>query len=201
MVINLQSLETFTKLSAKSFFRGLEALQCFTEIPINCKSTTSTLIEVDSLISASQFQDDNIPSICLLQVLQGALDGFILFSSPKESASFITENLFNLLLNPPKEIEIDLQQSVLNEWVNIFAGNMTTSLSNIKTNKYIELSVTEQTYDLKNAALQFIACQMALKTDLLAVCHGSIKLEGSNSNIDIWIILNPSSELLLSEEF
>ena len=198
MTINTNSLKSFVELSDTGLLSGLEALKCLMTISIDYETINSAFIEIDNLIETIQAQEEiNSPSICLLQSLSGSVEGFILFCSPTKMASFIMQNLksYTTDLSPLIE-QIDFQKSVMNEWANIFTGNMMTSLISSAQDNQIKLSVTEQIYDMKSAALDFIICQMASKVDLLAVCNGKIKLKSQYPPIDIWIILNADSELL-----
>ena len=197
MTVNINSLKSFSELSDTGLSSGLEALKCLMTISIDYETINSAFIEIDNLIETIQAKEDiNSPSICLLQSLNGSLEGFILFCSPLEMASFIMQKLKSYTSVSPLVQEIDFQQSVMNEWANIFTGNMMASLISSAQENYIKLSVTEQIYDMKSAALDFIICQMASKADLLAVCNGKIKLKSEQPSIDIWIILNADSELL-----
>ncbi len=202
MTTNINSLKAFKKLSDLGIFNGLEALKCLITISVDCENTKSAFIEIDDLVRNIQSEEDIYsPSICLLQSLNGPIEGFLLFCSSQETANLIMQNLKDFPDSPPLLKEIDFQQSVMNEWANIFAGNMMTSLINSRKENYIKLSVTEQIYDMKSAALDFIICQMAPKTDLLAVCQGKLKLlPEHNLMIDVWIILNPESELIRQGE-
>ncbi|MDX1921116.1 MAG: hypothetical protein SFU25_10325, partial [Candidatus Caenarcaniphilales bacterium] len=119
-----------------------------------------------------------------------------LFAASKSVVSQFTESLRSNVLpsRPLTNAEFDLYQSIINEWANIFAGNVISSIESTKVG-IIELTSTEQTYDMSGAALDFVACQMGVETDLIVLCHTNITIKNSHQFMNVWIILSPDSRI------
>ncbi|MDJ0625589.1 MAG: hypothetical protein QNJ31_04390 [Candidatus Caenarcaniphilales bacterium] len=152
------------------------------------------LTDIDNLTKFFA-EDRGDPSVCLLQNVSGSLDGFFLFAAPMEVINEFTQTISRQV--PGKDLsvtEFDLAQSIMNEWANIFAGNVISSIQSPKIG-IIELTSTEQTYDMSGAALDFIACQMGVDTNQIAICHSCIHTKNSKKVMNVWIVINPDSHL------
>jgi len=196
----VSSVDLFTSWTKLGVKKAVKAMSEFMMAPVVCSEQAIIFTRIDELIRFVQ-QKNEKPAVCMLQGISGSVEGFFLFSASTNLVSALTTTLNNnLLMGDSLQVpEFALGQSMVNEWVNIFSGNVISSLRAPEIGT-IEMTSTEQTFDMSGAALDFIACQMGVETDLIAVCHSRIQVVGTNEQMDVWIIINPNSQLFdLSE--
>lgn len=188
-------LDTFTLWTRTGIYNATSVLSGFMGAELEHSEPLISLTSIDNLTKMFNWVERE-PSVCLLQALSGGLHGFFLFAASTEVVSQFTQSLSSSVLpsRPLTFAEFDLTQSIINEWANIFAGNVISSIESTKVG-IIELTSTEQTYDMSGAALDFVACQMGVETDLIVLCHTNITIKGSHQFMNVWIILSPDSQI------
>jgi chemotaxis protein CheY-P-specific phosphatase CheC len=188
----------FSEWAKVGFSNAAAAMSNFMSLPVVFSEPTIIFTDISNLI---RFVNDHPgdPSVCLLQGVKGGLDGFFLFSAPPESVSSISKSIQSTIFDSSKLNlkEVVMEQSIMNEWVNIFSGNLLSSIES-KNLDLLELTSAEQTYDMSGAAMDFIACQMAVDTDLVALSHTKLKIAVTGDVIDVWIVINPNSKAFKS---
>lgn len=187
-------MDLFTQWTMQGLNKATNAMEALMSSAMEYTEPFIVLTNIDSLPKFFE-QQQSEPSVCLLQRVSGSLDGFFLFAAPTEAINEFTDTISNQV--PGKDMnvaEFDLAQSIMNEWANIFAGNVISSIQSSKVG-IIELTSTEQAYDMSGAALDFIACQMGVETEQIAVCHSCIHLKDSRRLMNVWIVINPDSRL------
>ncbi len=173
--------------------KGVNSLREFIGLSTELSEPECSLLETDNIVYGERRIGE--PSICLLQSMQGVVDGFLLFSISNEALVKIMKQIRKENLLFADLPDYVLTQSILNECANVFAGNMLSTINYVDLDP-LHLTPGEQTYDLTGAALEFIACQMGMASSCAAVCSSSIYINELKESIHVWIIVNPECELL-----
>jgi chemotaxis protein CheY-P-specific phosphatase CheC len=186
-------IEAFGSWVKRGIYNATSVLSGFMGVELKHSEPQIMLVSVDDLKHGLE-GCEKTASVCMLQQLIGVLKGFILFAAPPVVISRFIESMAPMI--PGRDLqcvsELALAQSVINEWANIFAGNVISSIESQDVG-IIELTSTEQAYDMSGAALDFVACQMGISTDMVVLCHSRLQIAMSKEAMDIWIVLSPDS--------
>ncbi len=165
---------------------AVQAVKEFTGLSSEFSPPKISLKKIEEI--SEYYQEE--PSICLLQSLNGGIQGYVLFAASSEFANGLVYSMSKQISVSSCIPESLLCQSLINEWANIFAGNLVACMPE---KGIIALTPIEQTYDMSTAALDFIACQLGLEHQFIALGSTSISFENVPGNIQIWIIVSPSA--------
>jgi chemotaxis protein CheY-P-specific phosphatase CheC len=190
------ALKLFSEWANLGLSRAASAVSSFSGELITFSRPAIDLIDVEHLSIC--FEDSLLEeSMCLLQKVKGGIDGYFLFTIPIEALRIITSTVSHRALPNTSFQESELSSSVISELANVFAGQLIAGISRPDLG-IIELSTTEQTYDMVGAALDFIACQIGIETDQIAFCNSRLIFQESLCGIDFWIIANPNSPFFVN---
>ena len=214
----LPILNAFSSWTKSGLDRTADLMGSLINFPLEHSNTEIRLIPTDRLVEDIGISGKSYyPYDCFIQSIDGSIQGFFLFTGSSENISIFVEYLKKSFIDGNCNMYID-ERSVIQEWTNIFSGNMLSEIDSTGQSKSW-LSIPEDTYDMYGSVLSFIASQMSLETDLVLTCFSTLSSiqknteslenkskengikssnKGSNketASLDFWLIANPNSEI------